>query len=280
MTMTSITSTSITGPTIDWETSNRSALRARSDDVRAVPAALRSEWIKLASLRANKVVLALTPVIGGLIAWALASSTTDTKLTASALFIFPLPLIAMLALVTGILMFTSEAQHGTLAATLTARPTRWVVVTAKAAIVTIVGLVLGATAMAAGFAGAVLGGVDVGDRSAIASRAAWALLYIALAAMIGLGVGMIARNSAGAITGLLMWSFVIESLFAPALPDGVVHFLPFSAGYRLLAAGPSFKPPVLIAEELARPMYALIFGGYALVSLAIGTFLLYRRETN
>ncbi len=60
--------------------------------MRAVPAALRSEWIKLASLRANKVVLALTPVIGGLIAWALASSTTDTRLTASELFIFPLPL--------------------------------------------------------------------------------------------------------------------------------------------------------------------------------------------
>ncbi len=60
--------------------------------------------------------------------------------------------------------------------------------------------------------------------------------------MIGLGVGMIARNSAGAITGLLMWSCVIESLFAPALPDGVVYFLPFSAGYRLLAAGRASRP--------------------------------------
>ena len=267
-------------PTISWTTGNRSALRTRRDDVRAVPAALRSEWIKLASLRANRVIFALTPVIGGLVAWALASSATDTKLTASELFIFPLPLVAMLATVTGILMFTSEAQHGTLAATLTARPTRWVIVTAKAAMATAVGLVLGATAMVAGFGGALLGGADVGDGSAIASRAAWALLYIALAAVIGLGVGMIARHSAGAITGLLMWSFVIESLFAPALPDGVVHFLPFSAGYRLLDAGPNFKAPVSIAHELARPQYALIFGGYALVSLAIGTLLINRRDTN
>jgi ABC-2 type transport system permease protein len=269
----------ISNPSIPWTTSDRSALRTRSDDVRAVPAALKSEWIKVASLRANKIVLALTPAIGGLIAWALAASAGDEHLTASELFIFPLPLVAVLATVTGILMFTSEAQHGTLAATLTARTTRWVIVAAKAVMATTVGLVLGAVAMVAGFAGALIGGVDVGDGSAVPSRAGWALLYIALAAVIGLGVGMIARHSAGAITGLLMWSFVIESLFAPALPDGVLHFLPFSAGYRLLAAGPSFKPPVSIAHELARPQYALIFGGYALISLAIGTVLLHRRET-
>ena len=78
----------------------------------------------------------------------------------------------------------------------------------------------------------------------------------------------------------MIWSFVIESLFAPALPDEVVHFLPFSAGYRLLDAGPSFKAPVSIAHELGRPAYALIFGGYALATLAIGTLLPSRRDTN
>ena len=134
--------------------------------------------------------------------------------------------------------------------------------------------------MIAGFAGAAVGGVELGSGSALTSRALWALLYIALAALIGLGVGMIARHSAGAITGLLMWSFVIESLFAPALPQGVRHFLPFSAGYRLLDAGPNFEAPVAIADHLARPQYALIFGGYALVSLTIGTLLLYRRDSN
>lgn len=259
---------------------DRSALRTRRDDFRTLPAALKAESIKLTSLRANTVIVALTPVIGALIAFALATSATDKILTASELFIFPLPLIAMLAAVTGILMFTAEAQHGTLAATLTARPTRWVTVTAKAAIATLIGLVLGATAMVAGFAGALLGGVDLGDGSAVASRALWALLYTALAAVLGLGVGMIVRHSAGATSGLLMWSFVIESLFAPALPDRLVHFLPFSAGYRLLDAGPNFKAPVSIAHELGRPQYALIFGGYALASLAIGTLLLNRRDTN
>lgn len=274
-----ITSTTISSTTIPW-TFDRSAVRTRSDDVQAVPAALRSEWIKLTSLRANKLILGLSAAVGGLTAWALALSNTDPALTAAELFIYPLPLVAMLAAVTGILMFTSEAQHGMLAVTLATRPTRWVIVSAKAAMATMAGLALGITAMAAGFAGAALGGVELGDGSALASRALWAVLYIVLAAVIGLGVGMIARNSAGAITGLLMWSFVVESLFSPAVPDALVHFLPFSAGYRLLDAGPSFEAPVLIANELARGQYALIFGGYALASLAVGTLLLYRRDTN
>lgn len=78
-----------TSPTIPWTTTDRSAVRTRSDDVRAVRAALQSEWIKLTALRANKVILALTAVIGALIAGVLASSATDPT-------------------------FTGEAQHGTL----------------------------------------------------------------------------------------------------------------------------------------------------------------------
>ena len=275
-----ITSSTVPSPTVSWTTSDRSAVRTRSDDVRAVPAALRSEWIKLTALRANKVILALTAITGAVIAGALAATATDPTLTASELFIYPLPLVAMLASVVGILMFTGEAQHGTLAVALVARPARWVIVVAKTIIATTVGLALGTTGMIAGFAGAAVGGVPLGTGSALTSRALWALLYITLAALIGLGVGMIARHTAGAITGLLMWSFVIESLFAPAIPQGVRHFLPFSAGYRLLDAGPNFEAPVAIADLLGRPQYALIFGGYALVSLTIGTLLLYRRDSN
>jgi len=270
----------ITSSTIDWTTSDRTAVRTRSDDVRAARAALRSEWIKLTALRANKVILVLTAVIGALIAAVLAATATDPTLTASELFIYPLPLVAMLASVVGILMFTGEAQHGTLAVALAARPARWVIVAAKTITATVVGLALGATGMIAGFAGAALGGVALGSGSALTSRALWALLYIALATLIGLGVGTIARHTAGAITGLLLWSFVIESLFAPALPEGVRHFLPFSAGYRLLDAGPNFEAPVAIATQLGRPQYALIFGGYALVSLAVGTLLLYRQDSD
>ena len=274
------TSPTLTSPTTTWNTSDRAALRTNADDVRAVPAALRSEWIKLSSLRANKVILALTALVGAVIAGGLAATATDSTLTASELFIYPLPLVAMLAAVAGILMFTSEAQHGTLAVILAARPARWVLVTAKTVTAAGVGLALGIAGMAAGFAGAAIGGAELGGGSHLVTRALWASLYIVLAALIGLGVGMIVRHTAAAITGLLMWSFVVESLFAPLLPDAVLHLLPFSAGYRLLDAGSQFEAPVVIAHQLARPAYAAIFAGYALVSLAVGTVLLYRRDTN
>jgi hypothetical protein len=268
--------------TIPWTDDDRTAVRTHADDLHAITAALRSEWIKLTSLRANAVILALTAFISAVIAGGLAAtaSASDPALPASELFIYPLPLVAMLAAVAGILMFTSEAQHGTLAVILAARPARWVLVTAKTVTAAGVGLALGIAGMAAGFAGAAIGGAELGGGSHLVTRALWASLYIVLAALIGLGVGMIVRHTAAAITGLLMWSFVVESLFAPLLPDAVLHLLPFSAGYRLLDAGSQFEAPVVIAHQLARPAYAAIFAGYALVSLAVGTVLLYRRDTN
>jgi ABC-2 type transport system permease protein len=274
------TSHAIATTTAIWPDVDRTAVRTAADDLRAVPAALRSEWIKLTALRSTKVILALTAVIGAVIAGGLAATNDDPSLTASELFIYPLPLVAMLASVTGILMFTGEAQHGTLAVTLMARPARWVTVVAKTTTAAGVGAALATTGMVAGFTGAAVGGVELGDGSHLVSRAAWALLYIVLAALVGLGVGMIVRHSAAAITGFLMWAFVIESLVAPILPEGARHALPFSAGYRLLDAGPNFEAPVQIADQLARPQYALIFAGYALFSLVIGTRLLYRRDTN
>jgi ABC-2 type transport system permease protein len=153
-----------------------------------------------------------------------------------------------------------------------------VTVAAKTTGAAAAGAAYGALAMVAGFVGAAAGGAPAGSASAIASRALWALPYIGFAAVIGLGVGMIVRHGAGAISGLLMWSFVIESLFSPALPDGVRHFLPFSAGYRLLDAGKNFKPPVVIAHQLTRPAYAAIFVGYAVLTVVGGRVLLYRRD--
>lgn len=280
--MTASTATATATATVTWTDADRAARRSRGGDLRAVPAALRSEWIKLTALRANRVILALTAAISGVIAGGLAATarSSDPQLPASELFIYPLPLVAMLAAVAGILLFTSEAQHGTLAVIVAARPARWVIVAAKAITAAGIGVALGATGMAAGFAGAALGGAELDGGSHLVTRALWASLYIVLAGLIGLGVGMIVRHTAAAITGLLMWSFVVESLFAPLLPDGVLHLLPFSAGYRLLDAGPQFEPPVVIADQLARPAYAVIFAGYAVVSLAVGTLLLYRRDSN
>jgi hypothetical protein len=241
---------------------------------------LRSEWIKLSSLRANKTILALTVGIDVFASWAVARFVTDEVLTVSEVFIYPTFLTAVLAAVAGILLFSSEAQHGTLATALTAQPARWVIAASKTMTATAVGLVLGATGMAAGFVGAVVGGLDMGDTSTMATTALWALLFTTLTAMIGLAVGMIVRHGAGAISGLLVWWLVVENLILQFAPAKAARFLPFDAGYHLLGIGSDFDTPELIAAALTRPQYAVIFGGYATIALVVGTLLLYRRDTN
>ena len=275
--------TSITAPTPDRSPSatvHSARRRAWQSDLRAMRDALRSERIKLTTVRSNKVLLALTVVIGAVAAFATAKLVTDEVLTVSQVFVYPAVFTAVFAAVAGILQITSEAQHRTLAVTLTAQPARHVIAASKALVAVGVGATLGSAGMAAAATGAALGGLAFGSTSAMAVTAGWALLYTSAAAIIGLGIGMAARHSAGAITGLLVWWFVAENLLRTFIPPTIGRFLPFDAGYRTLGVGSDFDTPKILAVALRRPQYALIFVTYAILALAVGTILLRRRDVN
>ena len=278
--MTTAIPTMNTSPASRAPTALRPAKRSTSDDIKAVPRVLKSEWIKISSVRANKAILGLTAVAGGFVSWAVATLVTDEVLTVSEVFIFSTVLTAVFAAVAGILLFSSEAQHGTLAATLTAQPARWVIAVSKTIMAITFGLVLGAAGMAASFGGAVLGGLDLGDTSTMTATTIWALVYTSLAAVLGLGVGMIIRHSSGAISGLLVWGLVVENLLTLFVPAQAYRFLPFYAGNGLLGIDSDTATPEAIAVALTRAQDALLFGGYAAVALVVGTILLYRRDTN
>jgi len=248
-------------------------------ELRALANALRSERIKLSTVRTTKVLFGLTFVVGFIAAYATAKLVTDEVLTVSKVFVYPAVFTAVFAAISGILMFTSEAQHGTLGVTLAGQPARWVIATAKTLVAIAVGLTLGAIGMAAAAGGAALGGLAVGNASAMAATAGWTLLYTSTAAMIGLSIGMIARHSAGAISGLLVWWFVAENLLRTFTPPSIGRFvLPFDAGYRTLGVGSNFDTPEILAAALRRPEYALIFVSYAVLSITVGTILLSRRD--
>ncbi len=255
------------------------ATRSRAVDLRAVPSALWSEGLKLASVRTYRLILILNAVGGGLISWAMAKFITDQPMYVSEVGFYFTALSAILASVAGILLLTSEVQHGTLAITLAAQPTRWVIAFSKAAIAATNGVLLGVVGMAAGFGGATLAGIDMGDTSSIATMTLWALGYTSMAAVLGLGVGMVIRHSAGAVTGILVWGLLIEGLLNQVLPVRAARFLPFLAGDRLLALDISLETPQAVAMALSQPQAAAVFGGYALTAIAIGTILLYRRDT-
>jgi ABC-2 type transport system permease protein len=261
-------------------TEHRPATRSRGDDARAVLAALRSEWIKASTVRANRVVLALTAVGGLVVSWAVATLVTDEVLVVSEVGFYWTSVTSMLAAISGVLLFGSEVQHGTLATAVAARPARWVLAVAKTVTAAVLGLVLGAAGLAVGFGGAALAGLDAGDTSSLPASVAWALVFTVLAAVLGLGIGMIVRHSTAAIGGLLVWGFVIENLLTVFLAEQATRFLPFFAGNHLLAYDSDLDSPQALALALTRPENALVFGGYAAVARGLGTLLLYRRDAD
>lgn len=260
------------------------ATRTRRDGIAAIPNAMASEWIKLRSLRSNRAILFGTAAIGIVLLWVLAvfvETDPDTlePFTLGNSFSFATWLSAVMSVVTGTLMFTSEVQHGTLPIALTAQPARWVTVAAKSAIAAGFGLAMGAVGMLAGLAGGLLGGLDAGDTSGMPATAAWGLLLTTVAALFGLGIGMIVRHGSAAIAMTLVWAFVIENLVREFAPATVSRFLPFNPANGLLGIETTGDPDAL-AVAFTRVQDALLFSSYTAAALTIGTVLLDRRDTN
>lgn len=243
-------------------------------------AVLRSEMIKSATVRANKILLTIAAMVGLLISWATAALAPNEGLTVTDAFVYPTLLTAVLAAISGILLFTSEVQHGTLAGSLAAHPSRWPVAVAKSLLAAGFGLTLGVVGLLTGLLGATAGGLEVGDTSGVATTVGWALLYTVGAALLGLGVGMVVRHSAGAVSGLLVWWLVVEGLVVTFAPAGVVRFVPFDTGARTLGIATDLDRPEVVAAGLSNPLHASIFWGYVIVALAIGTVLLVRRDVD
>lgn len=249
----------------------------RADHLVAV---LRSEWIKATTVRATRVLLAVTAAVGVLTSWATAAFVTDEGLTATDVFVYPVLLTAVLAAVAGILLFTSEVQHGTLAGSLTAHPSRWPVVAAKGLLAAAFGLLLGAVGMAAGILGALAGGLPVGDTSGVVTTVLWGLLYTVGSALLGLGVGMVVRHSAAAVSGLLVWWLVVEGLVVQLAPPEVVRFVPFDTGFRTLGVESDLDVAEVAAAGLPNLLHAAVFWGYVVAALALGAVMVVRRDAD
>jgi hypothetical protein len=258
----------------------RPATRSRGDDARTIGAALRSDWIKASTVRANRAILAVTLTGGLAVSWAVSVLVTDQVLTVAEVGFYWTSVSSMLAAIAGVLLFGSEVQHGTLAGAVTAGPARWVFAFAKTLTAAVAGLLIGATGLVAGFGGAAIAGLGAGDTSSLPATVSWALLFSTLSAVLGLGIGMIVRHSTGAIAGFLVWGFVIENLVKVFLAEEAARFLPFVAGNHLLAYDSDLESAHALAIALTRPENATVFGSYAAAALAIGTVLLYRRDAD
>jgi len=257
--------------------------RTRQHDMGAVPASIRSEWIKLRSLRSNRAILGLTVLAGIVMSWVLATFVkTDPyehkAFTVANSFNAATWLTTVLAVIVGILMYTSEVQHGTISHSLAAQPARWVNVAGKVTVATGAGLAMGAVGIVATCVSGLASGMQMGETSGMAAGAAWGLVLTTMAAVLGVGIGMIIRHSSAAVSTTLVWTFVLENLIRNMAPANVSRLLPFSAANGMLGIRTAGDTTKTLAAALSSTQDALLFGGYTLVAVLVGTALLYRRD--
>lgn len=254
------------------------ATRSFTDNLAAMPAATRSEWIKLTTLRSNKVIAGFSAIASGLAAWAIAQFVTDPTTTAD-LITFPTVFVAVFGATVGILVFSSEVQHGSITPTLAGQPSRAVIAASKAIITAGAGIFLALVSMGGAAIGSELGGNIMGDTATLGGDIGRAALYGALASVLGLGIGMITKQSAAAISGLLAWWLVVEGLVQAFVSETYTRFMPFSAGSTLLGLGDGPPGEPVSETALSYIESGLVFGGYAAAAVAIGTLLLYKRDS-
>jgi hypothetical protein len=243
-----------------------------------LPAAIHAEWIKLWSLRSTWILLAFNLLAGTIMSWAVGMFSGEEASSVGTAWFYWTVISAVMAAAVGVLVFTADLQHGVLAGMLTAQSVRWVILAAKVVGVGAFGLVLGVTAVIAGIGGASMSGIPIGSAGAIATGVLWALGYTVLAALLGLGVGVLVRSSAIAIAGVLIWGFMIEMLLTLFLPVEIARFLPFLAGDRMLAVPSPGLNAEAVAVELSRFEGALVLGTYVALLMLAGTLVFNRRD--
>ncbi len=112
----------------------------------------------------------------------------------------------------------------------------------------------------------------------IVSRTLWAIAFVAMVSVIGIGVGMVARHSAAAIAGLLIWWLVVENLIVALAPARIARLLPFVAGNAMVGIEMD-SPDINLADiALTRPQNAMLLAGYAAAALIAGLVVLQRSE--
>lgn len=206
-------------------------------------ATLRSEWIKVRTVRSN-VTMALVAVVLPMVITLLSVAFMNPRDIDSGTlpgFVLATGSVAVLLIgVVGVLCITQEYSQGTIRLTLAATPARARLWTVKAVLMATIGALLTGIIVVVSL---VLGSAILESRDVAgphtADNSAPALVAMvsmgALVAILGLGVGSLTRNPPSAITILVLWPLLIEgivgSLLSLALDGSVTKWLPFQAGF-------------------------------------------------
>lgn len=239
---------------------------------------LRSERIKFFSTRSPWWCTALAALLAigfGLLVTASSAAGENRIYFTMAGMQFALVLVLVMAAIA----ISSEYRFGTIRTTFQTTASRTKVLWTKAALVGGLALVLGEVLAFATFFAARLVAKD--DVLRLSSAADWRMvaghgLVFGFGALIGVGVGAIVRQTAGAISLLLVWTLLVENLvqLIPNVGQDIARLLPFNnatlfAGDREVSG---IIDPVGTIGSLG------IFAGTALVIMLAATVVVRRRD--
>ncbi len=237
---------------------------------------LRSEWIKLRSLRSTVIVCALTVLAVVAFPVPLAYQHGANPIAESLTGVYLAPLTVSIL---GVLVITSEYPTGLIQATLCAVPRRLRVLCAKAVVLALavfpVALISTLAAFLAGQARYGSHGVSLSAPGALRAVIG-AALFLTVLALLGLGLGALIRNTPGGVAAAVGLTFVLPyagDLLPPSWRAHVLPYLPMQAGQAVWAVPPQQTQDMLHPW----PGFA-VFCGYAAVTLAAAAVALNRRD--
>ena len=268
---------------LDPRTTNTRALD--HDDVTAVRV-LKSEWIKLRTLRSSWWTLGAAVVamiaIGLLVSYVTSTSNwakLDLEDTVASAPLQGYHLAELLMGVLGVLFVSGEYGTGMIRSTFAAVPKRLPVLGAKSAVFGVVALVImTAASFATFFAGQIILSADghgssLSDPGALRSVAGVGL-YLALIGLLGGAFGWIVRSTAGAISGLFGLLLIIPVIIG-LLPGSVSTTL---AQYFPSNAGGSFLTSVQLPDTLGPWAGIGVLGLWVAAALAVAAVVIRRRD--
>jgi ABC-2 type transport system permease protein len=191
----------------------------------------------------------------------------------------------MVMMVMAALAVTTEYRFGTIRTSFQAVPQRTTLLLGKTAVVAALAAVVG---LIAAFGAWAIGALFVGSADmAIDTGAEWRLvagegLVFAISAVIAVAVGILIRQSAGAVAILILWPLAVENLFnlIPRAGDDLSMWSPFSNGGSFLNQGQDLGTQAGSAGQFAlTPWWALLyFAGWAAALLIIALFTANKRD--
>ena len=302
----------IDASTVPGENAGGSSTRSARQPARPIMGAprltfggvLRSERIKLLSLRSIRLTLLITVLVGlGLSAmiallWSSEAGSPDSMMTLDAAGLqsyllivstFTAPFLALVFGVLGVFAVTSEYSSGMILSTLTAVPRRTPVIVAKAIVTAVVAaitalvLVLGGLALAIAFlpqAAEQLGSATV------ISGGLGTLAYLVLITLLAFGIAAMLRSTAGGIAVIAGITFVLPIAMQMLMLTGwewlptVSAYLPGDLGGTLSIGLPAPGTPGAGAPDAVGPDYwgALIAMAIWAAAALVPAALLFKRR--